>query len=210
MIQWIKDFFQEKDRLRKEVNYLKAENDDIRKNLSVFGQILKDIQKEIEGDLIMQQVNNALDEAIDDMFWVKDIDGKYIIANKSICTRLLFDENPIGKTDVELATAQIKRVGEENHTFGKVCANSDLIVLNEAKPMKFNEDGIVNGKYMMLQVNKNVFRDDKGMIAGTVGIGRDITYETEAIRDIMTTTKDKGTEAKLQALLDHYAYRDRS
>lgn len=194
----------------KENKSLRDDLDDARDRISKLGKILMDIQKEIEGNMIMSQVNDALDECMPDMFWVKAMDGQYLLANKAIREKLLFDDDPVGKYDVDMAKAQKDRVGAENHTFGEICANSDLIVLDKEEPMKFNEDGIVNGKYMMLQVHKNVIRNENGMIIGTVGIGRDITYETEAIRDAMTTTTDKGTRKKLMALLDHYAYNDRS
>ena len=195
---------------KKEIENLVSENDMLRSQISSLAQIVRDIQTEIQDDIFMKDINSALDEFMADMFWVKGLDNKYLLANKRIREDLLFDDNPIGKTDVEMATAQINRVGAENHTFGQVCANSDLIVIDREKPMKFNEDGIVNGKYMMLQVHKNVLRNEAGMIIGTVGIGRDITYETEALNDIMATTKDKNTRNKIKALLEHYAYNDRS
>lgn len=197
-------------KLRREVEELRQDNTELRNSLAKLGNILLDIQKEIEGDMLMQQVNEALDEAMADMFWVKALDGKYLLANKQIREKLLFDDNPVGKYDVEMAKAQKERVGSENHTFGEICANSDLIVIDREQPMKFNEDGLVNGKYMMLQVHKNVIRNQNGMIIGTVGVGRDITYEHNAIKDAMETTTDRGTKKKLLALLEHYAYADRS
>jgi hypothetical protein len=189
---------------------MKRDIDNLRETVSKLGNILMDVQKEIEGNMLMQQVNDALDECMADMFWVKAIDGKYLLANKAIREHLLFDDNPVGKYDVDMAKAQKERVGPENHTFGEICANSDLIVLDKQKPMKFNEDGIVNGKYMMLQVHKNVLRNEHGMIIGTVGTGRDITYETQAIQDVIDTTTCKIAKRKLIALLEHYAYTDRS
>lgn len=203
----IKDHFVGCNKIKHTMSYLEQENLDLRNDITKLGNILLDIQKEIEGNMLMQQVNDALDEFMPDMFWVKGIDGKYILANKQIRDNLLFEDDPIGKNDVEMATAQKERVGEDNHTFGQVCANSDLIVLDKKKPMKFNEDGIVNGQYMMLQVHKNVLRDSRGMIIGTIGIGRDITYETQAIQDVIDTTECKMAKRKLIALLDHYAYK---
>ncbi len=196
--------------LFKENEYLRKDLEDARKSISKLGGILMDIQQEIEGNMLMQQVNEALDECMADMFWVKALDGKYLLANKAIRENLLFEDEPVGKYDIDMAKAQKQRVGDTNHTFGEICANSDLIVIDKEKPLKFNEDGIVNGKYMMLQVHKNVLRNEVGMIIGTVGIGRDITYETEALNDIMATTKDKNSKNKIKALLEHYAYNDRS
>ena len=210
MFDWFAKHSKKCKVMSQEIENLKDDNTDLRNNISKLGNILMDIQKEIEGNMLMEQVNKALDEAMADMFWVKAIDGKYLLANKAIREKLLFDDNPVGKYDVDMAKAQKARVGAENHTFGEICANSDLIVLDKAKPMKFNEDGIVNGQYMMLQVHKNVIRNEHGMIIGTVGIGRDITYETKAIQDVIDTTECKIAKRKLIALLEHYAYNDRS
>ena len=54
-------------------------------------------------------------------------------ANVAIKKGLLFDMNPVGKTDVELATKAKEYFGDENHTFGEKCRNSDIV-------------GIVTGK----------------------------------------------------------------
>ena len=48
---------------------------------------------------------SAMIEKLPDMLWFKDVDGKYIYANKAIRENLLLDENPEGKTDLELTYA---------------------------------------------------------------------------------------------------------
>lgn len=63
---------------------------------------------------------NSIAEAIPDMLWCKDLDGKYIYTNSAINTGLLFDYNPIGKNDIELSTNAKKVFGNENHTFGEI------------------------------------------------------------------------------------------
>jgi PAS domain-containing protein len=117
----------------------------------------------------------SINNAIPDMIWAKDLEGKYIYANDNIITKLLFDKNPIGKTDLELSQAQKIIVGPENHTFGEICTNSDLIVLKTKQPQKFLEYGKVCGKDIYLEVNKNILKNNKGEIIGVCGTGRDIT-----------------------------------
>jgi len=115
-----------------------------------------------------------------DMIWAKDIDGRYMWANSKIISGLLFSKsltNTVGKTDMELSDERRKSIGAENHTAGPICADSDTIVLSKERPMKFVETFMVNGQLLVLEVHKDVMRDAMGTIIGTVGVGRDITYE---------------------------------
>ena len=119
-------------------------------------------------------------EHLPDMLWIKDINGKYIYANQSICNNLLMAKNtqePIGKDDVFFAHRE-REAHKDNpdwHTFGELCFNSDLIVIKNNKQMKFEEYGNVKGKMLYLEVYKAPFYDKDGNILGTVGTGRDIT-----------------------------------
>jgi len=121
-----------------------------------------------------------LTEHLPDMLWIKDINGKYIYANQSICDNLLMAKNtqePLGKDDVFFAHRE-REVHKDNpdwHTFGELCFNSDLIVIKNNKQMKFEEYGNVKGKMLYLEVYKAPFYDEEGNILGTVGAGRDIT-----------------------------------
>ena len=115
---------------------------------------------------------------IDDMLWAKDIDGRYIVANKAFrnkfCYGLQWDEMQ-GKNDIELAKIFKDKVGDENHTFGEVCANSDEVILRTETAKEFLEYGKINGKMMKLVVNKSPVYDNKGELCATCGTGRDIT-----------------------------------
>jgi signal transduction histidine kinase len=84
---------------------------------------------------------------------------------------------PIGKTDVFFAQRErdAHRDNPEWHTFGELCFNSDLIVIEKNQAMKFEEYGNVQGKMLYLEVYKAPFYDKDGNIIGTVGAGRDIT-----------------------------------
>jgi hypothetical protein len=116
------------------------------------------------------------------MVWLKDINGKYLVANTSIRTNLLFDFDPFGKDDIELSRNAKIKFGDENHTFGEVCGNSDLVILETLKPQRFLESGKVKGKMMYLEVFKFPFyKGDK--LIGVGGIGRDLTDYVEAYRD---------------------------
>ena len=123
---------------------------------------------------------NLLTQHLPDMLWVKDLEGKYIYANQAICNDLLMakdTQEPIGKGDVFFALREREAHKEipDWHTFGELCFNSDQLVLDSNKPMKFEEYGNVKGKLMYLEVYKAPFYDKDGNIIGTVGAGRDIT-----------------------------------
>ena len=121
---------------------------------------------------------------LDDMVWAKDLEGKYIVANKAFrekfCYGITWDELQ-GMTDVELSNKFKKQVGEENHTFGEMCANSDVVVQRSRLPQKFLEDGRINGKLMKLVVNKSIVVNSNNKMFATCGSGRDVTEWHNAV-----------------------------
>jgi signal transduction histidine kinase len=121
-----------------------------------------------------------LTDELPDMLWVKDLEGKYIYANKALCDGLLMakdTDEPIGKNDVFFALRErsLHKNNSQWHTFGELCSNSDKIVIEHNKAMKFEEHGNVKGVLLYLEVNKAPFYDKDGNIIGTLGSGRDIT-----------------------------------
>lgn len=137
--------------------------------------LLKELYKK---DVII----SAMIEKLPDMLWFKDVNGKYVYTNKAISENLLLDENPEGRTDLELSYAAKQEYGDREHTFGEVCGDSDKDVLeNEYEGKKYIESGKVKGKMLHLEVNKSIVKVD-GEILGVVGSGRDITgYREELI-----------------------------
>lgn len=149
---------------------------EVRDSLRMDKQLLlKELYKK---DVII----STMIEKLPDMLWFKDVDGKYIYANKAIRDNLLLDENPVGKTDLELSYAAKQEYGDREHTFGEVCGDSDKDVLeNGYEGKKYVESGKVKGKMLHLEVNKSVVKVD-GEVIGVVGSGRDITeYREELI-----------------------------
>lgn len=120
----------------------------------------------------------TIGNTIPDLMWCKDLEGKYIYVNPEIC-RVLFYNLPIeyiiGKTDIQITKKCKKIVGDENHTFGEICKNSDLIVLENMKKQKFLEYGKVDGKDIYLEVHKAPVFNYKNECFGTCGTGRDVT-----------------------------------
>lgn len=137
-----------------------------------------ELAKEREDRIREQNLFVSVMDHIADMLWSKDIDGRYIVANKAFrnkfCYGLSWNEIQ-GKNDIELAKIFKEKVGNENHTFGEVCNNSDEVVIRTEASREFLEYGMINGKMMKLVVNKSPVYDETGSMYGTCGTGRDVT-----------------------------------
>ena len=141
-----------------------------------------------------QDILRTLTDNLPDMLWVKDVEGRYLFANKAICESLLMAKDtsePIGKTDVFFALREraTQPDNEGWHTFGELCFNSDEVVIENNTPMRFEEYGNVKGQLLYLEVHKAPFHDEEGNILGTVGSGRDIT-EMMQMKEELVKQKD--------------------
>lgn len=119
---------------------------------------------------------------VTDMIWAKDLNKRYLFANKAICDGLLNAKNtdePIGKDDMFFALRERNSRPDDPswHTFGELCQDSDTITLQNGKASQFDEYGNVKGKFLFLDVHKAPFINDKGEVIGVVGSGRDVTQQ---------------------------------
>ena len=137
-----------------------------------------ELERERKERIKEQNLFVSVMDHIEDMLWSKDLDGRYIVANKAFrnkfCYGLSWNEIQ-GKNDIELAKIFKEKVSNENHTFGEVCANSDEVIIRNEIAKEFMEYGLINGKMMKLVVNKSPVYDNKGELCATCGTGRDIT-----------------------------------
>lgn len=136
---------------------------------------------------------HSVAETLPAMMWCKDVDGRYVYANMAIKKGLLFEMNPVGKTDVEMAARAKMYFGEDNHTFGEKCRNSDKVVIDTRKAERFLESGKVQGKMLYLEVFKAPWYVN-GELRGVVGTGRDMTEYVEAYREHNCNGCDKMTD----------------
>lgn len=134
-------------------------------------------------DLILQPDNflKLISKHLPDMLWAKDLEGRYLYANDSICNNLLManPEEVIGKDDFYF-TAKERLKHPDNikwHTFGDLCFKSDCIVLEQMKPMIFEEYGNIKNEPVYLEVHKAPLHDTNGKLIGTIGSGRNITTQ---------------------------------
>lgn len=135
---------------------------------------------------------------LDDMVWAKDMNGKYIMANKAFREKFCYGmtwEALKGKTDVEIAKIFKDEVGDENHTFGEVCANSDEIIKRTNKAREFLEYGNINGELVKLIVNKSPVYDGDEMLFAICGSGRNVTWLHDKLEEAMKRCPScKGSE----------------
>ena len=166
-------------RLTREISCdVKLIRDKYDKTIKAIDDYKKELELEKEKRTRERNLFLSVLDHLDDMVWAKDLEGKYIVANKSFrekfCYGISWDELQ-GMTDVELAKKFKKQVGELNHTFGEKCANSDVVVQRSGLPQKFLEDGNIDGKLMKLVVNKSIVGNDQNEMFALCGSGRDVT-----------------------------------
>ncbi|MBK9441954.1 MAG: EAL domain-containing protein [Comamonadaceae bacterium] len=158
---------------------------------------------------------------VPDMIWAKDLNKRYIFANRAICAQLLNasdTDEPLGKTDLFFAQRERAACPDRPqwHTFGELCQDSDTLTLERGGPSVFEEFGNVKGKLLYLDVHKAPFVDNNGTVIGTVGSARDITLRKQeqeqlllsasvfshAREGIMITAAD-GTIIEVNAAFSH-------
>lgn len=187
---WLKSFLQyinifDIPRLAREISCdVKHIREKYDETMAAIEKYKEDLRIEKESRQKERNLFLSVLDHLDDMIWAKDIQGKYIVANKAFrekfCYGILWDDLQ-GKTDAELSVEFKKLVGEENHTFGEMCANSDVPVQETKIPQKFLEEGNINGKLMKLVVNKSPVFNHRGEMFATCGSGRDVTEWHDAV-----------------------------
>ena len=152
-----------------------------------------ELERERKERIKEQNLFVSVMDHIEDMLWSKDLDGRYIVANKAFrnkfCYELEWNEMQ-GKNDIELAKIFKDKVGSENHTFGEVCANSDEVIIRNEIAKEFMEYGLINGKMMKLVVNKSPVYDNKGELCATCGTGRDITDWHDSLEEAINKVRE--------------------
>lgn len=167
-----------------EIRVVLEKFDDSHKILTKMHHDLEEKRTLIEKELLFHKsLIEAIFEGSPDMMWLKDVNGVYMEANSAVKEGLLFDCNPIGKNDVEIAMNAKEKYGDKNHTFGEVCANSDLVILETLTSQRFFEYGKVKGEMLYLEVYKFPFyvRDE---LVGVAGVGRDLTPYVHAYKEL--------------------------
>jgi PAS domain S-box-containing protein len=190
-----------KEQLVKEVETLRtriAELESIENEYRTITEALKKSEKRYRELYCMVRL---MCDNVPDLIWAKDLEKRFIFANKAICEKLLNASNtdePIGKTDMYFANKErVSHPGDPDwHTFGEICRDSDSIVMKSRKSERFNEFGNVKGQFLYLDVYKAPFRNDEGEMIGTVGCGREVTRERKIEEEL------KKSEMRYRAIVE--------
>jgi len=182
MVNKIKDWWRSNISIADDVKVITDLLECINEKTCTIDKKLDEEYKLIKDELTLYKgMVESVGMAVPDMIWLKDLNGRYMYANKAIREGLLCHSNPVGLNDVELARMAKNKFGDSNHTFGEKCANSDGITVERNAPSRFLENGKVRGKMLYLEVFKTpLYAGDE--LVGVCGVGRDITEYVEAYR----------------------------
>jgi len=162
---------------------------------SEYIQKVKGLKKNQKRLQPLSKIQRLMSDNVPDMIWAKDLDKRFIFANKAICQNLLIAGDtlePIGKTDLFFAERQ-RALHPENpdwHTFGELCRDSDTITMKKGIPQQFDEFGNVKGKFLFLDVHKAPFINEAGEIIGIVGSARDVTKAKKIEKKLKKLNED--------------------
>jgi diguanylate cyclase (GGDEF)-like protein/PAS domain S-box-containing protein len=122
-----------------------------------------------------QDLYRALVESMDDSVIVKDLEGKYLLANaESARRRGICPQDYIGKSDTDFYSADIVRVGEEE----------DRRVIATGIPLAYDRRGFSCTAPEWVNVRKVPLYDQDGKVFGIVVVIRDITAQKRTQEDL--------------------------
>ncbi|MEN0108768.1 MAG: transporter substrate-binding domain-containing protein, partial [Pseudomonas sp.] len=114
----------------------------------------------------------AIINAIPDPIWFKDIQGRYLGINQACADRFGHSsEQVLGKRDHELLKLELASKREE-HDYTAITRDST-----------YESEGKVrypDGRWVVFDTLRTIFRDDRGVPLGLVGVSRDITARKQA------------------------------
>jgi len=152
-----------------------------------FATIFTDITDRIKSEETIRQERLLLRTLIDhipDTIYVKDAEGRKIIANPADLgvIGVLSEADVIGKTDLETFPDETGRRGY----------NDDLEIVKTGKPVLNREEDFVDGdgQHRWLLTTKVPLTDEHGTVTGLVGIGHDITSRKHSEEQIRLKVKE--------------------
>ena len=147
-------------------------------------KLQQEINKRVEVEKKLAETCRMLRNMCDnlqEMIWCKDLNEKYMFANKAVCENLLFTtiEEVVGKDDIFFALREqaLAPSNDKFHTFGVKCHESDRKVLTSGKAIHLDEEGYLKGKKVILEITKSPFFDEAGKLIGIVGSGKFVTEQ---------------------------------
>lgn len=154
------------------------------KTVKVFGTI-KDVHEEVMAETRIKENQQLLRTLVDSLplnVYVKDLESRKILVNKSECNYFEKSaEELIGKTDFDLFEKEVAQMSREE----------DIQVMKNLTPIIGKEtQSILNGKVTHHLTSKIPYFDLDGKVCGLIGMSLDITHmkkKEEQLRSLNTT-----------------------
>jgi PAS domain S-box-containing protein len=145
---------------------------------SLLSRQAKSFEELEKSYLFIQQ----LIDATDDLFFYKNVEGRYLGCNAAFCRFAgLARDGIVGKTDFEIFQPEM----------AKGFAQNDRKVLEERKTHS-NEEWISykDGSRVLVEVSKSPFFGLRREVGGVIGISRDITYRRMAEERLLVAKEE--------------------
>ncbi len=160
---------------------------DISKRVRMEKRLRESRQKHLQ----IHQMVRLMTDHTSDYIWAKDPEQQFLFVNRKMSEKLLNCDDPqdaIGKT--EAFFIDWKKDKRSQKPIEKMNDCSEHVTETPEKPVKYLKEGIIRGKYFVMDIHESPVFDEKRQIIGTVGIGRDITQQTELRKKIQQNKKN--------------------
>lgn len=143
--------------------------------------IVIDVHEQIQmaSDLAREQsILGTLLDTLPDFIYCKDLQSRYLMVNPALAGFLGLDtpEKAVGKTDFDFSPKElaVRYFADEQH------------LLKTQKPILGREERVLDarGNWRVVAVSKVVLHDKKGEAIGILGIGKDVTGQRNADREV--------------------------
>lgn len=137
----------------------------------------------LEALRVSEELYHSLVESLPICVWRKDVNGRFIFANKSFCEDYgKTIEEVIGKTDFDISPSELAEKYQRD----------DALVLRTGQTLQVNEETAGPEGVRVVEVTKIPLHDQHGKIVGTQGVFWDMTewkrtYEEQLARQKSTS-----------------------
>ena len=187
----------ESERLRQVRVDLQSMREGISNGFNQAAKQFQELEQKRKDEQRKRHLLEDMTNASDVLMWRKDEDGRYIYANKRMCTSFLglspdctYDVE--GMTDEDLLDIFQLRTGK-THTFKDTCSLTDYVVREQKAHCRFLEFGSIGDVPILLYVNKTPIYEN-GEFLGTVGMALDSSSRAAEIKEKMEQKIKEGSK----------------